>query len=229
MADYHRRVSVLRVPPPGGSPVPTTAGGRVPAPGAGPDRPEGAAPAHDADRLLVERARAGEAAAVDALVERLACARRFVLLHNQRCGGPLGLDEVEDAVQETLFAVWRKLDRYAGSGSLEAWVWRFAQLEFLSRLRTRRRLQRIDELQVPDPAGEAPELARHERLYRSLERIPEAYASVIRLKHLEPATFDEVAARLAIPVNTAKTRYYRGLRLLRQALRGAQDELEGEP
>ncbi len=219
---------MLRVPPPGGSHVPTTAGGRVPAPGpAAHDPVEGGAPAHDADRLLVERARAGEAAAVDALVERLGCARRFVLLHNQRSGGALGADEVEDTVQETLFAVWRKLDRYAGHGSLEAWVWRFAQLEFLTRLRTRRRLQRLDDQQLPD--REAPELVPHERLYRSLERIPEAYASVIRLKHLEPATFEEVAARLAIPVNTAKTRYYRGLRLLRQILQGAQPELEGGP
>ena len=42
---------------------------------------------------------------------------------------------------------------------------------------------------------------------------------MIRLKHFQELTFEEISSRLSIPANTAKTKYYRGLEKLRETLR----------
>lgn len=169
---------------------------------------------------MVRRAAEGDPAAVDELLRRVRCVRRFVTARNRQLGGRLGADEIDDAVQETLFAIWRKLPDYKGLGSFEAWVYRFCYLELLGRLRRQgRRPQPVDELDVPD--DNVPEPGReleYERLYVMLEELGPPASDVIRLKHLEELSFDEIGERMDTSPNTAKTRYYRGMRKLRELL-----------
>jgi RNA polymerase sigma-70 factor (ECF subfamily) len=174
------------------------------------------------DLELVRRVQLGEPAAVEAFVQRLRCARRFLVYRNAGFGAPLGHHELEDTVQSTLLAVWRKLGEYAGRGPLEAWVYRFSYLELMNRLQALdRRPQELERVAEPYAEGRELDPLERERLYRSLERLERVEpgaADVIRWKHLEACTFEEVAAHLAISVNTAKTRYYRGMQRLRQLL-----------
>jgi len=58
-----------------------------------------------------------------------------------------------------------------------------------------------------------------------LNRVGGIEARVIRLKHLESLTFEELSARLDLPANTAKTYYYRGLARLRAMLEESEEEL----
>jgi RNA polymerase sigma-70 factor (ECF subfamily) len=189
-------------------------------------RSEGPPPreAHAADLALVEGALRGDPGAEREFVERMRCARRFLVYKNASFGRPLGPHELEDAVQSTLLAVWRKLGDYAGIGSLESWVHGFAFLELMHRLqaldRRPRELDPTDETSVPAVEREPrPDPLERERLYRHLGRLDADAAALIRGKHFEGYTFEELAATLAIPVNTAKTRYYRGMERLRQLLR----------
>ena len=57
-----------------------------------------------------------------------------------------------------------------------------------------------------------------EPVYAGLESLEEDEAAVVRLKHFEDLTFERLAEVLGIPTNTAKTRYYRGMRKLRRRL-----------
>jgi len=186
---------------------------------------------HAADLELVRRALEADARAEDELVARLGCVRRFASLVNRRCGRALAADELEDSVQETLFAVWRKLGTYEGRASLETWVYRFTYLELVGRVRRKLRgPARLEEVDVEVP-GDPSALARsieYERLYRSLDTLGPPSADVIRLKHLEALTFEEISERLGISTNTAKTRYYRGMKLLRQ-LYSTPDRVEDAP
>ena len=173
---------------------------------------------HAPDLELVRAAQRGDDAAVETLIGRLGCVRRFVAYRNARLGSPLGPDEIEDVVQETLFAVWRKLSSYEGSGAFEAWVFRFAFLEVQAQLRKRRRGPSALEQAELIEEEVAMEGSDYERLYRVLDTLGPPSAPVIRLKHFEALTFDEIAHRLAITPNTAKTRYYRGMEVLRKML-----------
>lgn len=175
------------------------------------------------DGELVRRALLGEADAVECFITRMRCVARILGASNARAGRPFDLQELEDLIQETLTAVWRKLPRYDASAALETWVHRFCQLEFLRKLRTKSRGRLILEetLEGSPYEPEAPPVRSvldDQRLLEGLERLDDEVASVLRLKHYEDLTFEDIGARLGTSPNTAKTRYYRGLRKLRAEL-----------
>ncbi len=185
---------------------------------------------HPEDLDLVARARAGDSVAIDVLLVRMRFVRQVVLYKNSRLGGPLENNELEDVIQDALTAVWKKLGHYRGSGPLEAWLYRFSYYQICTRLRASQRMPVLladvcgdtiePEVRVPDDP------TRFAYLYDALEQLDETTAEVIRLKSMESMTFDSISTRTGLPTNTAKTRYYRGLRRLRELVgkRAARDE-----
>ena len=179
-------------------------------------------PEWDGDVDLARRARSGNADAVDELLRRMACVRRFHVQKNEQLGRPLEGHELEDVIQETLFALWQKLGEYRGSGPLEAWAYRFAYVRLVGRIRKLdRRPRLIDDVReaVPEPLAQPLEDAhRYEVLYRTLERVGERDRDLIRMKVFDQRTFEDLAALLDLPVGTVKTRFYRALARLRALL-----------
>ena len=55
-------------------------------------------------------------------------------------------------------------------------------------------------------------------VYAAMENLAAEDVRIIRLKHFEEHTFDSIALRLALSVNTVKTRYYRAIEKLRRRL-----------
>jgi len=175
------------------------------------------------DLELVRTALAGKHAAVRAFLERMRCVPRMIAAHNRRLGAPLGDDEVDDVVQETLLAVWRKLERYDGRAALETWIYPFCFFEYMRRLRLRRTQPRLldDDLEGSsfEPQARVEEaLFELEPLLEGLQELELELAAIVRLKHFEDLTFEEIGERLSISPNTAKSRYYRGLEQLRGRL-----------
>ncbi|MCP3919532.1 MAG: RNA polymerase sigma factor [bacterium] len=167
--------------------------------------------------------------AVEAFLQRIPCVRRILAFKNAQHGRPLGAAELDDLVQETLFSVWKKLDHYSGRGALEAWLYRFCFLEYMSRLRKLKRQPKlIEDLGGDDRSERAapaePSHGEYEDVYLGLERLGPPEADIIRLKHLEELTFEEIAQRMGDSPNTVKTRYYRGLARLRDLLPARSEE-----
>ena len=175
------------------------------------------------DLALVRGALDDRGDARQVLLERMHCIPRILLAKNQLQGRPLSEQELEDLAQDVWIAVWKKLERFRGP-SLEAWVYRFCALDFLKRLRDlgRRSLRNLDGdlAQAGNTAAPSePSMLDYEDLYRSLESLGEEEATIVELKHFDDLTFQEIAERLGIPANTAKSRYYRGIAKLREQLR----------
>jgi RNA polymerase sigma-70 factor, ECF subfamily len=187
--------------------------------------PEDAAARHARDLELVRRVLRGEREAQEQFLARMQCVRRFLSARNASFGRPLRPDELEDTLQSTLLALWAKLSTFAGTGSLEAWAYRFSYLELLNRLQALRRrpsfLEDVGGAALAEPRGAEP--FEHGRLYRALARLEPAAAEVLRQKNLEGRTFEELAAREKVSVNTIKTRYYRALERLRGLLGAERD------
>src|SRR5919205_3202093 len=88
------------------------------------------------------RARVGDEVAFRELIDPY---RAELPLHCYRILG--SLQDAEDAVQETLLAAWRGLERFEGRASLRAWLYRIATNRCLNALRDRGR--RPQELPAP--------------------------------------------------------------------------------
>lgn len=173
------------------------------------------------DLVLVERVLAGERDAVDRFVERMRCVPRFVVVLNRSLGLGLHEADLDDLVQSALTIVWRKLGRFEGRARLETWVYRIVRWELMNDVRRRRREPEPggDELvEPPAPTAPAHDRLDYDCLMEALEGLAPDDADAVRLRHFEHLTFAAIARRRRIPVETAKSRYYRALRNLEQVL-----------
>jgi len=177
----------------------------------------------------VAAALSGDQEAVRRLLRRMNCVRGMVRYQSRRLGANLRPDELEDLVQTTLLAVWKRLDTYTGAGRLEAWIFRFTYLETLVRIRAAQRapkpIEAEYEIPAPDPAPTLG-IEDHAHLYRTLDRLKPDARDIVLLKHVEGLTFEEIGTHRGVPVNTAKTRYYRALAALRGLLASRAADLD---
>lgn len=179
------------------------------------------------DHATIQAALHGDARAREVLAERMTCVHRMLAVINARARAPLSSHEIEDLGQDVLMIVWEKLRLFEGFGTFEAWLCRFCAYEFQNR--RRRVAQRSGHVKpLPDeaegPPAPAEEAISSTELENALRELGPPSEPVIRLKHEEDLSFDEVARRLGIPASTAKTRYYDGVLWLRQRLSRGQGE-----
>jgi RNA polymerase sigma-70 factor, ECF subfamily len=175
------------------------------------------------DITLVRAVLSGEERASEALLGRLRCLARFVGALNLRHGRAFDSHELADLVQDTLVIVWRKLDTFHGPEGLESWVLRIARFEFQNALRKRaRRLHLVRPLEQGEDASDGSDFssqaAERHSLAQVLALLEPAMEQTIRLKHFAGLTFVEIGVRMGCSPNTAKTRYYRALTQLAEAL-----------
>jgi RNA polymerase sigma-70 factor (ECF subfamily) len=91
---------------------------------------------------------AGDAHGDAAIEQAVQSHRRELLVHCYRMLG--GLEDAEDAVQETLLKAWRRLDTFEGRSSMRAWLYRIATNVCLDALD--RRARRILPTAITGPA-----------------------------------------------------------------------------
>lgn len=176
-----------------------------------------------ADLAFVRDVLAGEADAVRSFVERMRCIPRVQRIRNEKLGRPLAPEDLADLAQETFSVVWGKLAEFRGEAALETWVHHFCVLSLLNHVRRKTRESRRRERE--ELVGEAPSrpgartfASDLDLVHEALDGLPPDEREVIRLKQLCGRSFTEISALLGISANTAKTRYYRGLGVLRDTL-----------
>ena len=177
---------------------------------------------HEVDRRLVQGVLAGDRAAIDELLRRLRCVPVILTVRNQKLGRPLDSASLQDLAQDTLIAIWTRLEAYEGSAPLEGWVYRFCVHKHWNEVRNRGRRVRIEVVESPLLSEacapvEEPQ-ADEELLHLALDALESSGARIVRLKHFDDLTFEEIGQRLSISPNTAKTQYYRALKALREFL-----------
>jgi RNA polymerase sigma-70 factor (ECF subfamily) len=183
----------------------------------------------DAD--LVRAVLSSDPAAREQFVARMRCVPRILAAMNARHGRALDDEMLADLAQDAVVVIWRKLPEFREPGPLEAWVYGIAYLEFRNacrrRARARKRQLPLSEAAhaVSEQESESNEAPWND-IEVALSRLDPEDLSIIRLRHDEALSFEAIGARLGIPMNTAKTRYHRSLRSLREWLRvrGNQEE-----
>jgi RNA polymerase sigma factor (sigma-70 family) len=175
----------------------------------------------DDDRSLVARIAAGEICALETLyVRRWDSVRRYCRL--------LVWDEgsVEELSQDILLAVWQGAGRYAGTGSVRAWLLTIAKYQAHNLLR--RRELPMDEAPPPEelPAGEpGPEdeaiaAAGCEEIARAIRSLSPMHREILSLSVDQQLSYRELADVLVISIGTVKSRLYLAKKALAAALDG---------
>lgn len=175
----------------------------------------------------LQRARAGEAVALERLMRR----------HNRalyRTARAILRDdtEAEDVVQETYLRAFAALGGFRGESALATWLTRIAANEALTRRRRRQREARVialddatGEVAMDDIAdeGRGPESAAHDGevrviLERRIDALPDLYREVFVMRAVEELSVEETAAALGVSDAVVRTRFFRARAMLRGAL-----------
>jgi len=147
------------------------------------------------------------------------------------------LDNASDITQEVFVKVWKNLKSFDSrksmsrgrqSSSFRTWIFTIAKRTAIDELRKQKALpfstlQKsgfedfiIDE--SPSVLDQIFSLQQSQNLAVAIAKLPTNYRSVIRLYNHDGLNFREIASRLEEPLNTVKSRYRRGLALLRKLI-----------
>jgi RNA polymerase sigma factor (sigma-70 family) len=135
--------------------------------------------------------------------------------------------EAEDVLQDIYVTVWRKAGGFdPGRASPITWLVAIARNRSIDRLRasaTTRRMEPIESAEdVHDSApGALDQVAagqEHARLAGCLGELEARHSAAIRSAFLDGATYEELAARMSVPLGTMKSWIRRGLLKLRACL-----------
>jgi RNA polymerase sigma-70 factor (ECF subfamily) len=168
------------------------------------------------DRQLLRAMDDGDRAALRVLYERHA--PWLVLRLTRRCADPGLVDEV---VQDTFVAVWRRPGGYQGTGEVAAWIWGIGVRRLIDGLR--RLPSRVQtSADVDDVMASAEDQVllgiEHGDLAGALNRLSPELRAVVQATVLDGLTSREAGRLLGIPTGTVKTRMMRAKPLLREAL-----------
>lgn len=135
----------------------------------------------------------------------------------------------EDLAQETLLTVWRRAALYASEkGSASTWIFTIARNLWIDRLRREVPWQQLPEAHAerasPEPLPDAvvSDNEVQQRVRAALAALPAEQQRVIELAYLEGLSHGEIAARLALPLGTVKSR----VRIAYQKMRAAVEDLK---
>jgi RNA polymerase sigma-70 factor, ECF subfamily len=173
------------------------------------------------DAVLVTRAKAGDAQALEALCVRHS--PRVERLSRHLLRDP---EDARDAAQEALAKLCVRLRQFRGEAQFSTWLHRLvvntckdvAQARFTSDRRTEPLVEDRRIARDGDPARELAASETRRELGRCLADLPAAQATVVALKDAFDASFDEISEATGLPVGTAKCYAHRGRNSLRARL-----------
>lgn len=184
------------------------------------------------DTELVERARKGEAVAMDQLLARHE--QKIYRFGLRMCGNE---DDARDVLQETLLAAFKNLGTFRGDARLSTWLYQVAR-SFCIKQRRRHegepaRHESMDASEVKSIAADAsgPDLAAHARevgqvIQAAMSTLPDEHREALVLRDVEGLSAEDAAEVVGIEVGALKSRLHRARMQLKQSLATV---LEGEP
>jgi RNA polymerase sigma-70 factor (ECF subfamily) len=171
------------------------------------------------DALLAVRCQLGEREAFDDLIRRWA-----MPLRRHVCRVTGSEDHADELVQEIWLQVLQGIGRLQDPAKFRPWLFGIAHRRLMDRLRERYASAvdfavDPDSLAVEDATPDRDLEARE--LERGLADLPALEREVLSLFYLDELSLGEVAAVLAVPIGTVKSRLFRARQLLRHQLTGA--------
>jgi RNA polymerase sigma-70 factor (ECF subfamily) len=167
------------------------------------------------DEELLQAARAGDDAALEALLTRHE--RQIFRFGLRMCGNE---EDARDVLQETLLAAFKGMHQFRGDAQLSTWLYQVAR-SFCTKARRRgagepphhESLEGADARAVsapasgPDDRAHAREMARV--LQEALLALPESQREVVLLRDVEGLSAEEAAKVVGIEVPALKSRLHR--------------------
>jgi RNA polymerase sigma factor (sigma-70 family) len=167
-------------------------------------------------RALVDRAKQGDEEAFDTIARTVGDRCMAIACRILR-----DVDLAEDAVQATLITAWREIRSLRDPERFEPWLHRILTNACYAEARRRSRWsEALRVLPAQDAYGRDHFLIVDDRdqLERAFRRLTVEQRAILVFHHYLGLPLSEVAARLAIPMGTAKSRLHHATKALRASI-----------
>ncbi len=168
--------------------------------------------ARQLDKSIIEAARAGDP---QALNEVLACSRQDLRRYAEH---HCEVNDVEDAVQESLFTASTRLGDLRQTEALVSWMFRIVKRE-CNRMRRGWRMltnQDIDEAILPLVLPDAHQLRLD--IGKAMGELPAHYREILLLRDVEGLSLEQLCTALGLELAAVKSRLHRARTVMREKL-----------
>ena len=196
----------------------------------------------DADALLVERVKRGDARAFELLV--LKYRRRIERLVARIVRDP---DSVADVAQETFIRAYRAIPQFRGESAFYTWLYRIAVNTARKEAADQRRDPVISESALAQGDDENDETSRAEAtltdgetpesllagreiaqaVNAAVEALSEDLRQAVTLREIEGLSYEEIAQVMNCPIGTVRSRIFRAREAIAQLVRPLLDTPQG--
>ena len=170
------------------------------------------------DEQLIARALKGSERAWLTLVKRYET--RLYNYALRMSGSP---DDAMDILQNVFLSAYRNLETYRGDGKFVSWLFRIASFRATDFFRKKNfkvgsiedEEELLDEVHCNQPEFSLGSVQDNRGVIKMMSKLSSEQRHVVELKFFQNFTFDEISRQLGISPNTAKTRLYAALRIMR--------------
>ena len=170
------------------------------------------------DVTLVEQTLEGNLGAYESLIRRHERRIFFLGLKFHK-----NYEDAEDFTQEVFLKAYEKLETFSKNVPFSAWLYKIGYNHGINRISRKQTMELAEETAelIPD-LTESPEgkLERKEErgvVRRILERLPDMYNTVIKMRFFDGLTYAEISEIIGKPINTIKSHIFRAKEMVKQA------------
>lgn len=180
------------------------------------------------DYSLVEQAKLNQQHAFTRLMEKYRVPLHFHISRIVR-----DKEMIEDLVQEAFLKAFDNIHSFDTTYAFSTWLYRIATNHSIDYLRKKKmQTLSIDEpvrakdgdmkIELPDKESEADrEIIQKQReniLLAAIESLPGKYSVIIRLRHMDDKSYQEISEIMELPLGTVKAHIFRARELLNKYL-----------
>jgi RNA polymerase sigma-70 factor (ECF subfamily) len=162
---------------------------------------------------LIEAARQGDRAAICSLLAiTQPDIRRYARMN-------CAVDNVDDAVQDVLWLLYRRIGTLKVITSFSAWLFEIVRRECLRLARRAMGYAPIEDISDDLGFAHRPALELQLDLASAIQSLPDHYRDVILSRDVEELTVNEIAKSLGVSREAAKARLHRARAMIREYLK----------
>ncbi len=148
-------------------------------------------------------------------------------------------EQVRDLVQEAFMKAFDNLESYNTNYAFSTWLYRITTNHAIDYLRKKKlKTLSIDDpvktkdgemnIQLEDEHSQTDRsIIRKQRshiIHEAIDELPEKYRVVIKLRHFEELSYDEISEQLELPLGTVKAHIFRAREMLYKELKDRRSE-----